>query len=539
MITWMVTVGIELSSPFIECRIVWSQLAWIGIILLPTFWSFFLYEYTFSRPVPRFVVRLILFFMPVLFVPLILTNAFHGMMYGPETRLIQGKTGLIAHFDHGPLFFVVVSYLYLLILGSSVIAGLAMVKANPAIRSFFVKIFLTTVIPAIANVSYVFYDVTWFNTDPTPFSFAASLTLIVWLIADNRWVDVGAIARDMLFYKTTDVVLVVDLDGKLLEANGAADDVLKSGRGTSVCDLEGFGPIIKKLLKTQTLPDLPEVTNGDRHYVARAHQIRLGVGQRLLGWTVSFVDVTIQKRAAERALAAERVQTQFLATVSHELRTPLTVVNGALGLLKGQMASLPVEKADRLVDLATKNSNILASLLNDLLDTQKLSSSEFTLNCTTSNIDDIVLGAVDSMETFNSARNIVVRYEASPRAIFAQMDENRIHQVLTNVLSNAFKFSKPDSFVNVEVTERGGLAFISIEDTGRGIPAGSEDKVFGRFSQVDESDQKDIYGSGLGMHIAKQIMSQHGGSISYVSEVGEGTTFTITLPIACYDAKVA
>ncbi len=539
MIWWLISIGVEISTPVLTCKIAWAQLAWLGVILLPTFWCFFLYEYTSSRQVPRAVVKLAVAFMPIVLLSLILTNTFHGQLYGPDTKLVVRPTGTYAHFDHQPLFYVVIGYLYLVILGTTITAGLAMWKANPAVRSFFVKLFLTTMIPIVANVLYIFFDVMWFDSDPTPFSFVASLTLVVWLIADNRWVDVSAIARDMLFYKSDDVVLLIDLEGNLLEANAAAHDALLLSNGQPTTGLEGIGPIIDTLIETEKLPDEPEAKCNNRHYVARAYPIRLGKGQRLLGWTVSFVDVTVQTQAAERARAAERVQTQFLATVSHELRTPLTVVNGALGMLKGRVTEIPPETINHLVGLAAKNTTILASLLNDLLDTQKLESSEFTLNFAAVNVDDIVADAVGSMETFNATRNIKIRYQGSARPAVADVDESRLHQVLVNVLSNASKFSPDNSYVDVALDTRLDTAVITVTDRGRGIPAGSEEKVFGRFTQVDETDHKDVYGSGLGMHIAKQILSKHHGSISYESELGVGTTFTITLPLSGAHVRAA
>jgi len=96
---------------------------------------------------------------------------------------------------------------------------------------------------------------------------------------------------------------------------------------------------------------------------------------------------------------------------------------------------------------------------------------------------------------------------------------------------NAMKFSKPRSFVEVHLSVEAGLALVDVRDFGLGIPPGAEDTVFGRFTQVDATDTKAVYGSGLGMHISKQLMVRHGGNIHYVSELGVGTTFTITVPV--------
>jgi signal transduction histidine kinase len=160
-----------------------------------------------------------------------------------------------------------------------------------------------------------------------------------------------------------------------------------------------------------------------------------------------------------------------------------------------------------------------------------LESSEFTLNLEIGDVGDIISGAVAGMETFNYKGKVKLRFDRKPGEVMILADTHRMHQVVVNVISNAIKFSKANSNVEVCMNTVGDTVQITVNDTGRGIPAGSEEKVFGRFLQVDGSDDRDVYGSGLGMHISRQILSQHGGTIGYVSEFGVGTLFTITLPI--------
>ena len=146
-------------------------------------------------------------------------------------------------------------------------------------------------------------------------------------------------------------------------------------------------------------------------------------------------------------------------------------------------------------------------------------------------LDEIILDAVDGMETFLPEKHIKILYKRELRNVEILADCDRLRQVIVNVLSNAMKFSKPRSFVEVHLSVEAGLALVDVRDFGLGIPPGAEDTVFGRFTQVDATDTKAVYGSGLGMHISKQLMVRHGGNIHYVSELGVGTTFTITIPV--------
>jgi PAS domain-containing protein len=213
--------------------------------------------------------------LPSVFLALVITNTFHGQLYGPSTRLIENGIKSYTFFEHGPLFFVLISYIYFIIVGTCAVAGGALLKSSPSVRNFFVKIFLTTIIPVTANILYVFHGFTLFGTDPTPFSFAVSLTLVVWLIVSDRWVGVRAISRDLLFKTSPDLIFVIDVDGNLLEANLAAKAFLRSQQsdGKSLMALKTVGPVFASLTKTAELPDILEVQNGDHHYVARAYPI--------------------------------------------------------------------------------------------------------------------------------------------------------------------------------------------------------------------------------------------------------------------------
>lgn len=534
MVWWMLSVGLELSTQSIDCALTVGKAAWVGIVLLPTFWAFFLYEYALGAKVPRWIFRITVLVAPTVITLAAATTGWHQAFYGPDTRLITETGDPYVYFDHGPLFYAAISYLYFVIMSAIVITGRAVMKANPAVRSFFLKLFAGTIIPVAANLSYLIGDFRLFGSDPTPFSFALSLVLVAWLIADNRWVDVNAIARELLFYNSTDPVLVLDRRGRAIETNPAAADLLKvdAAPGDSLLEFGELGQVLKHLVQHKTLPDVTDIQMGNRHFAVRAHVISLGEGQKQLGWAVALVDVTIQKIAAQKAIAAEQMQTQFLATVSHELRTPLTVINGSLGLLARGSTSLKEAQRDHLMNRAISNVATLTKLVNDLIDTQSLSTGEFTMEFSECDLGTLVADATASAESLQPDKNIRFGCQRTNERLMVRADRSRLGQVLGNVLSNAVKFSAPGGAVDVALHHEAGKAIITVADSGCGIPPNSENKVFAPFSQLDGSDTKTAYGSGLGMHISRQILDRHGGSIRYVSAPGVGTTFTIALPLA-------
>ena len=234
----------------------------------------------------------------------------------------------------------------------------------------------------------------------------------------------------------------------------------------------------------------------------------------------------------DRAEHAYEVQSQFVSIVSHELRTPLTSIKGALGLIQNGSLGEVSPPIARLMTTAAKNSDRLAVLINDLLDLQKLEAAKMKFNVVTLDLVALIRESVEANESFARSLNIAFEAELPRRPVWVRGDHDRLIQVMTNVLSNAAKFSHSGDRVEVSLAVLAGKARISVRDHGDGIPKGSKELVFGRFSQVDPSSTRKIGGAGLGMSITRQILDAHNGYIDYDSEVGVGTTFFVELALA-------
>lgn len=243
--------------------------------------------------------------------------------------------------------------------------------------------------------------------------------------------------------------------------------------------------------------------------------------------------IQLEKLEVERDRVANafEIQSQFVSVVSHELRTPLTSIKGSLDLMNsGKIGKLP-SSFTGVARIAQKNSDRLAFLINDLLDFQKLESGNMAFRFQTLDFENLVREAVSVNEAYGSARNISIKVEAPSEAISIKGDSDRLMQVLTNVLSNAVKFSKRNGTVTISFEKDNSMGRVLIQDNGIGIPPNCEDTVFGAFMQVDGSDSRGHSGTGLGMTITRQILEGHKGTINYVSEEGVGTTFIIALEL--------
>ncbi len=243
--------------------------------------------------------------------------------------------------------------------------------------------------------------------------------------------------------------------------------------------------------------------------------------ERFSASVLSFRDISHRN-------ALDRLKNEFISTVSHELRTPLTSIRGALGLLSLDIQSRMSEKTANLFRIALANSDRLMSLINDILDLERLQSGLEPLAFQPVQLAEIVRLAIDGMRPVADAAGVELIHDATEVEIAANPE--RLVQVVTNLLSNAVKFSPPNSTIFIMLrTESNGVT-LSIIDHGRGIPADKLESIFGRFQQVDASDSRQKGGTGLGLAICRNIVQQHAGRIWAERNPVCGSTFRVFLP---------
>lgn len=234
-------------------------------------------------------------------------------------------------------------------------------------------------------------------------------------------------------------------------------------------------------------------------------------------------DVSVWKQA-------QQLKQEIMAMITHDLRNPLATVNNVLELIDRGVIKPADEKFSSSIAMARRNGDRMLSLISDFLDMQKIRAGQMQLELEPQEMQKL-FSSVDEMTaaTFEIAG---VTLRSSANGIVCLADADRILRVLTNLVSNAAKFSPRDSVVELIAEKNDGLARISVRDQGRGIPAHLLASVFERYQQVNVADSKLKGGSGLGLAICKDIVSLHGGEIWVESAEGKGSTFTFTLALA-------
>ncbi|MDY6983685.1 MAG: ATP-binding protein [Pseudomonadota bacterium] len=241
------------------------------------------------------------------------------------------------------------------------------------------------------------------------------------------------------------------------------------------------------------------------------------------GAVVVMHDLSEQRRT-------ERMKDEFLSTVSHELRTPLTAISGALSLVQSGVLGEVPEPMRELITVAARNSQRLSSIINDLLDMDKLLAGKMNFcfeHCALISVLDEALATMRSYAELYGVQ--LVRRGDVPATI--DVDTMRLTQVLTNLLSNACKFAPRGSEVVLEHRVEGGSVVISVIDTGLGIPDAFKARLFQKFSQADTSDSNRKGGTGLGLVICKELIERMHGAIGFESAAGQGTRFWCRLPL--------
>jgi PAS domain S-box-containing protein len=246
----------------------------------------------------------------------------------------------------------------------------------------------------------------------------------------------------------------------------------------------------------------------------------------------AVTSVVLQGRDITQQRAAERVRSEFTSTLSHELRTPLTSILGSLQLLRSGVLGELHKDHDEVVEIAERNGQRLLDLINEVLDIEKIESGRLTIVPELVALDELVRDALRLNQGFADRFSVRLRLDGDPPPATVRADRKRLMQVLTNLLSNAAKFSPPKGDVDVSVAAKDGRVRVSVSDRGPGIPAGFRSKIFGRFAQADSADSRIKGGTGLGLAICKRLVQMMDGDVGFEDRAGGGTTFYFELPVA-------
>ena len=336
---------------------------------------------------------------------------------------------------------------------------------------------------------------------------------------------------------TIDGILLSDSDGNVQLANRPVLTL------TRELGMRYDGPVVDRLLSVEH-----RIKDRDRYHAAM-ERLRANPdaetfdefedavsGRAFQGFTAPVRDDrggflgriwTLREVTQQREL--DQLKDDFVATVSHELRTPLTSMMGFLEMLREGEAGPLTDEQKRFLAIVYRSSERLQRLVGDLLFVARLDASGLQLHFAPVRLDEIAREVVESSAALARSREIELDFEVTgvPPVLG---DQERLVQLVGNLLSNALKFTPAGGTVTVRVFAEGDGAVLEVADTGIGIPADEQDRLFQRFFRSSTATQQAIPGTGLGLVISRAIAEAHGGTIDVTSQVGAGTRFRVELP---------
>ncbi|MDO4463523.1 MAG: HAMP domain-containing sensor histidine kinase [Bacillota bacterium] len=244
---------------------------------------------------------------------------------------------------------------------------------------------------------------------------------------------------------------------------------------------------------------------------------------------IGYLGATISYMASEIA-RSEDDQKKFVANVSHDFRSPLTSIKGYLeAMLDG---TIPPELYEKYLTIVLNETERLTKLTNSLLTLNNLNTKGMLLDKSIFDINKVIRNTAASFEGTCKRKAIAIELILTGDELFVTADVGKIQQVLYNLLDNAIKFSHPDSIIKIETNEKHNKVFVSVKDSGIGIPKDDQKLIWDRFYKSDLSRGKDKKGTGLGLSITKEIIQAHGEHINVISTEGVGSEFIFSLPVA-------
>lgn len=242
---------------------------------------------------------------------------------------------------------------------------------------------------------------------------------------------------------------------------------------------------------------------------------------------IGYLAACLSYMASEMA-RAEDDQKKFVANVSHDFRSPLTSIRGYLeAMIDG---TIPPELHEKYLNIVLNETDRLTKLTNSLLTLNNLNTKGMLLDKTDFDINQVIRNTAASFEGTCRKKTIAIALVLTGEVMYVSADMGKIQQVLYNLLDNAIKFSHHDSVITIETSEKKNKLFVSVKDTGIGIPKDDLKMIWDRFYKSDLSRGKDKKGTGLGLSIAKEIIASHGEHINVISTEGVGTEFIFSLP---------
>jgi len=542
---WTFAFLLEAHSKTLPTQLLFNNIGYIGSMSVPVAWFIFSLSYVKNDWRMQIWQAVLLGLVPFAVIVLVWTNSYHHLMWSNEHLAASGAFTVTAK-TYELMFWVAISYNYLLMLAGSVILITRLFVGQPLYRSQAIALIIAVLLPWIWNAIYVFNLVPLPRKDLTPVMFSLSGIVIALGLLRFRLFEAVPFAYKYLIHQMNDGIFVFSPLKRLLDANPVALKITRQDAsilGKQFNELP-FSPLFKDKLLPLASP-LNEITldtpDGDRDYEVSAIPVR-DKNNRYLGWLTVFHDITQRKQtqenirqsyekeqSARRDLEAEiSKRANFTRVLVHELKTPLTAIVTSSELLD---ENLTKEQQNRILEVIKHSADNLNKRIGELLDFSQVEAGMLQLNKGEVSPYLLFERVMESVQPIALARNQTLSLELPRSLPNINIDRDRIQQVLFNLIDNAIKYNRPNGAIALRARLDGKYLVVSVQDTGEGIPKESQALLFSPYTRLQAAGGKGG-GMGLGLAICKLLVEAHGGKIWVESEPGQGSTFSFRVPLA-------
>jgi PAS domain S-box-containing protein len=553
VLIWSFAYALELGSTSLTAKLLWTRAEYFGIVILPAAWFAFACQYTGREAWLTRPAIALLAVEPVVMLILIWTNQFHGLFWR-TIALAPGDPLFAWRSTRGIAYWAHAAYTYLLLLIGTILLIQAFIHSSGLYRRQVAGVLLGALVPWVSNGFFLAGVSPLPQLELTPFAFLVTGLAIAWTLFRFHLLEIVPIARDRVIEEISDAVLVLDRQNRIVDLNPAACQLIGQTARETIGQLAAHAlarwpAVITQYQDTLATREELHIADGGaaRYFDLRISPLHDRAG-RLTGRVILVHDITARKQvvaalseAKEAAEAANRVKTAFLATMSHELRTPLTAILGlAESLLEGVYGTLTTDQVEgmRIID---HSGHHLLTLINDILDFAKIEAGKMDLFLEEVDLNTQVDSIVGMLRPLIERQGNILTVQCPARLGTVRTDAIRVRQILFNLLQNANKFTERGQIrltVTTDVVSGNGAAtpvqFIvfQVADTGIGMTPEQQQRLFQPFTQADASTTRKYGGSGLGLALSSSFCRMLGGEIQVQSAVGQGSTFTVRLPVA-------
>ncbi len=540
---WSFAYSLEVAATTQAAKLTWAKIEYLGIVTVPVAWFVFALQYTNRAGWLTRRWLLVLCISPILTVLFVFTNELHGLIWS-EVGLDSSGPIPVLSTTHGPWFWIHSLYSYVLIITGAILLLQAFTRYPRAYRRQNASLVAGALLPLVANIIFLSGILPLPHLDYTTFSFAVCCILMANAIFRYRLFELVPVARRTAVDNMRDGLIVLDLQNRVLDINPAALTLFQR----TATEMVGYP--LREFLQTQAhiLDGFQNITDLETEITVNAPDRQLTFAlqisplhdgrNHLSGRMIIFHDITARKeaelalaRARDEAIEASRFKSELLARVSHELRTPLNVILGYTEMMQegiyGPLAPGQWEPTQKIID----STAFLARQVNELLDLARLEVGQLHVNVQEMSMKEVVQGVHEKMVVLAEAKGVQLASQVQENVPTTIMgDPDRTAQLLLNLVGNAIKFSD-GGVVRQEVLVADGRLLLRVSDQGIGIPPEMQTTIFEPFKQVDGSLTRQRSGTGLGLAIVKQLTELMAGNITLDSQVAQGSTFTICLPL--------